>query len=461
MDNMIKVEILSRELVKPSNPTPSHLKDYKLCFLDQFIPETHGGITFFYSSNSHFLKSDQNDNKNYCRILKKSLSDTLTDFYPIAGRFRDTSTIDCNDNGACVVEAKINSNLSDFLTRVNQTKDIHTLLGKLIPTLDSETMELASKCMLIAQITVFNCGGVSISFCLEHRFCDFSSVMVFLNSWSARSRGGDGKIVLPDFVGSDFLPPQDMPPLPPYHNNNPFENRNTTRLVFEPAKISDLKSRYFTEISDQNKKISRVEVVLALILKSAISAARSSSSIKKLEGADLTKSLLFQAVNLRKRTEPPLPENAMGNLFWLLPVMIKEEEKKNIEFHEIINEMRRETTSFLDETVRKIKGDEEGIGLVFKSAKEKKEIMESVGDVDTYFCSSWCRFPIYEMDFGWGNPVWVSSGFVSSLNLIVMEDTKCGEGIQVWVSLDPKVMAIFERDHELLSFASLNPTIMA
>ncbi|KAF4362659.1 hypothetical protein G4B88_026221 [Cannabis sativa] len=187
MDNMIKVEILSRELL-----INSYLK------LTAESPSFTLPIPIF-------LNLIKTTTKNYCRILKKSLSDTLTDFYPIAGRFKDTSTIDCNDNGACVVEAKINSNLTDFLTRVNQTKDIHTLLGKLIPTLDSKTMELASKCMLIAQITVFNCGGVSISFCLEHRFCDFSSVMVFLNAGARQIQRRDGKNRAPDFVGSDFF----------------------------------------------------------------------------------------------------------------------------------------------------------------------------------------------------------------------------------------------------------------
>ncbi|KAF4346237.1 hypothetical protein G4B88_026204 [Cannabis sativa] len=455
MDAM-EVEILSREFVKPSNPTPDHLRDYKLCLLDQFIPEMHCALTLFYSaSDSHFLQSDQNDNKNYCRILKKSLSDTLTDFYPIAGRFKDSSTIDCNDSGACVVEARINSNLSDFLTTVNQSKDIQTILGKLIPILDSETMELASKCMLIAQITVFNCGGVSISFCLEHRFCDFASVMVFLKSWSARARsgGGSGEIVLPDFVGSKFLPPQNMPSLPPPHQNA-IQNRKITRLIFESSKISALKSKYLAESSSdhQNKKISGVEVVVGLIVKSAISATRS------------TKSLLLQVVKLRMSgtTEPPLSENAMGNFAWLVPVMINKQEENDTEFdHELItSNIKRETTSFMDEKVkRRIKGDEEGIGEVFKLAKERGEIMRSVADVDTYWCSTWCGSGVYGLNFGWGNPVWVSGGFVSPVNLIIIEDTKCGEGIQAWVSLDQNVMAIFEQDHELLSFASLNPTI--
>ncbi|PON77156.1 Transferase [Parasponia andersonii] len=69
----LNVEILSIDLVKPSSPTPAHLRDYKLCLLDQFIPEFHGAIIFFYS-NSYTI---QNDKNHYCRILKKSLSETF------------------------------------------------------------------------------------------------------------------------------------------------------------------------------------------------------------------------------------------------------------------------------------------------------------------------------------------------------------------------------------------------
>ncbi|PON77158.1 Transferase [Parasponia andersonii] len=421
----------------------------------EFIPEFHGGITLFYSSNPDNIQSNSqndNDDKYYCRILKKSLAETLTDFYPIAGRFKDTSTVDCNDSGACVVKAKLNSSLSDFLLSVSKSReDPHKKLGKLVPTLDSETMELASKCMLIAQITIFECRGVAISFCLEHRFCDLSSVVVFLRSWSARARGDAGEIAVPDFVGSSFLPPLDLPPLPPVPN--PIENRTTARLVFNASKISALKTKFAESAKGNdhqyNKYLSRVEVVLALILKCAISAARSITPEMK--------SVLFQSVNLRKRTVPPLPENSIGNLFWMLPVTI--EDGNSIEFHELVSKMKRETTLFYDETVQRIKGDEDGNSLVFESVKERDEILKSVSDVDIYWCSSWCKFRLYEMDFGWGKPVWVSSGVVSSSNLIVFEDAKCVDGIQAWVTLDPQVMAVFERDEEIMSFASFNPSI--
>ncbi|CAN6692965.1 unnamed protein product [Malus baccata var. baccata] len=58
--------------------------------------------------------------------------------------------------------------------------------------------------------------------------------------------------------------------------------------------------------------------------------------------------------------------------------------------------------------------------------------------------SSPCGFPLYENDFGWGMPTWV----------VVFRDTKEGNGIEAYVSLEEKVMAKFECDSQLLSYVS-------
>ncbi|KAL5543772.1 hypothetical protein UlMin_007556 [Ulmus minor] len=432
----MKVEILSRTLVKPFSSTPNDLRNYKLSLLDQFIPEFHIGIVFFYSPTTN---NDQSFNEK-SQTLKKSLSETLTLFYPIAGRFKDTATIDCNDEGSCLIEAKINSKLSDFLDQPG----LETV-GKLVPTLDSETMEMATKCLLIVQATLFECGGMAISFCFEHRFGDMSSEVTFLKNWIAIARGFDQELELdiPIFNGASFLPPIDLPPLPAV--DNPIERRKTTRLVFESSKIAALK-----KLSGQ-EHLSRVEVVLALILKSAITATRSISS-----SSSTAQSVIFQSVNLRKRLVPPLPENSIGNLFWSLPALIEE---KFMEFHEIVAKIREVKMEFYEEKVHKIKDSDEGRLLIFESLKERGEIMFKIDDPNLYMCSSWCNFPFYEMDFGWGKPIWVSNGVFSSRNVIVLEDTKCGTGIEAWVNLAPQIMSLFERDEELLSFALLNPKV--
>lgn len=81
-------------------------------------------------------------------------------------------------------------------------------------------------------------------------------------------------------------------------------------------------------------------------------------------------------------------------------------------------------------------------------------------DVAFYISSSWTRFGLYEMDFGWGKPAWVSIGSIMFLNFVVLTDTKDGEGIEAWVTLKEDEMASFEHDHELLSFASVNPSVV-
>jgi shikimate O-hydroxycinnamoyltransferase len=42
-------------------------------------------------------------------------------------------------------------------------------------------------------------------------------------------------------------------------------------------------------------------------------------------------------------------------------------------------------------------------------------------------------------------------------NLTVLIETKDGNGIEAWVTLDEERMAILERDPEFLAFASPNP----
>ena len=81
-------------------------------------------------------------------------------------------------------------------------------------------------------------------------------------------------------------------------------------------------------------------------------------------------------------------------------------------------------------------------------------------DVAFYISSSWTRFGLYEMDFGWGKPVWVSIGSIMFLNFVVLTDARDGEGIEAWVTLKEDEMGSFELDEELLDFASVNPSVV-
>ncbi len=68
--------------------------------------------------------------------------------------------------------------------------------------------------------------------------------------------------------------------------------------------------------------------------------------------------------------------------------------------------------------------------------------------VPLYF-TSFCRFPIYEVDFGWGNPIWARRVSLPFKNVVVFIDTKSGGGIEAWVNRKEEDMTKFESDTQL------------
>ncbi|PON71600.1 Transferase [Trema orientale] len=149
--------------------------------------------------------------------------------------------------------------------------------------------------------------------------------------------------------------------------------------------------------------------------------------------------------------DPPLPENAIGNLLWFLPVVIEESE---MDLAIIVHKMKKLVNEFVNEKAMKFKDDVLSVIGEFSKWSDFKEM-------ELYNCSiSWCKFPLYETDFGWGKPIWVSSASLSFKNSIILVDTRLGDGIEAWVTLEEENMSTFERDEELLDSASFNPSAL-
>ena len=110
----MEVGIVSKEQVKPSSPTPSHLRTFKLSLSDQLIPAPYAPIILFFPINDC---SNLSNIPKRLELLKKSLSETLTLYYPLAGKIKDDLCIDCNDEGAYFVDAQVNVCLSEFLSQ--------------------------------------------------------------------------------------------------------------------------------------------------------------------------------------------------------------------------------------------------------------------------------------------------------------------------------------------------------
>ncbi|XVF43803.1 hypothetical protein PTKIN_Ptkin02bG0069900 [Pterospermum kingtungense] len=432
----LRVETFHTEAIKPSSPTPINLKNFKLSLLDQITPATYIPLIFWYSAEGAAV-DHISVAKERSRRLKKSLSETLTRFYPFAGRISN-SVIECNDKGVDYIEATANCPLQDILKQPNCEE-----LGKFLPV-QVESSEAATGRILLVKVTFFQCGGMAIGVSLSHKIADLSTLGNFMNSWAATSRGS-GPVVFPVFgCAASFLPPTDLSFTMP---SMEFKSQKATmrRLVFDASKISMLKAR---SASASVPQPTRVEVVSAFIWKCLIAASTSHL------GGFTKPSVLRQVVNLRNRLKPPLPQNSVGYLVSYFTVQTVDGET---ELQGLVKQLRNGIREFSGNYVKKLQGSE-AISTIFEAAKEVGNLSKRE-DIDFFNCLSWCRFDIYEADFGWGKPIWASIGGAGVPNIFVLMDTRDGEGIEAWVGLTEAEYAFFERHEEIHAFASVEPSV--
>ncbi|KAL8196451.1 hypothetical protein R6Q57_024746 [Mikania cordata] len=171
--------IISQEIIKPSSPTPLHLKTHHLSLVDQLAANVNMPLILFYNNFKH---GDIN-------ILKKSLSQSLTSYYPFAGRFLApfVPQIECNDQGVEFLEASNDSRLSDFINN----KEVDETIDQLIP---NYVLGNANKPALVeVQLNHFRCGGAAVAVSISHKVGDGFTVSKFLNHWATVMRVGSPK----------------------------------------------------------------------------------------------------------------------------------------------------------------------------------------------------------------------------------------------------------------------------
>ena len=69
------------------------------------------------------------------------------------------------------------------------------------------------------QVIYFQCGGVSLSFSVEHRVIDGTSAFNFVNAWSTIARGWLN-LTVPPVIDRTLLRPRD--PLQVMHNHTEY-----------------------------------------------------------------------------------------------------------------------------------------------------------------------------------------------------------------------------------------------
>ncbi|RZC72815.1 hypothetical protein C5167_048296, partial [Papaver somniferum] len=398
------VEVISKEIIKPATPTPHGFRKFNLSLLDQYCPPVYIPIILFYPVVAVANSTPGSKHHDDIDLLKKSLSETLVHFYPMAGRMKDNIVIDCNDEGIGFSVVKIKGKMCDFMMQPDES------LNLLLPS-EVISMKFVKEAQVIVQVNMFDCGGTVICLCTSHKIADLCTMSTFIRNWASTTNAAryGGAIVasttnqnlLPSFDSTSLFPPREqlvspsgIPPIPVKNPTDDIRGNKivSKKFVFDAVKITSVRDKLEVLMHDNYKcyRPTRVEVVAALIWKAAIISTPTGSL-----------STVNFVVNYRKRMDPPLLDVSFGNLTGTVAVALPATNKTSIEV-----EVQEEPIA------KNITGVEnEGLALLM---------------------TSWCRFGLYDADFGWGKPTWVTTDpFIEpNKNIIVMNDMKCGEGIE-------------------------------
>ncbi|KAK9127882.1 hypothetical protein Syun_016679 [Stephania yunnanensis] len=419
---MKKVQVIDKETIKPSSPTPPHLRIFNLSLIDQYIVTAYIPFILFYSPKTEIDHNELNNardryKKNYLDRLKASLSETLTLYYQLAGRFSENIKIICDDGGVDVLNARVSSPLSEVLNRAEPET-----LSELIPC---DYYQHRDNALVVVQFNVFECGGIAVGVCFSHKAGDALSLSMFLTTWASISRGSS-PVLRPELhgVSTQFPPSLDVPLA--MHVERRTERLVSKRFVFNAFMISSLKSK---APSPYQAIRSRVLPVIVLLWKTLMAADKQKHGRQR-------PSYVGIGVNLRTKLEHPISQVSFGNLVLIAPALATDEND------DLVEQLAMGVGTIDSEYARKLLS-KAGYSKMIDMFGEYEEQF-SRGEIDRYGMTSLCRFPFYEVDFGWGKPVWLNFPGFEEKNLIVLMDTQCGKGVEAWVTLEEDAMALFQ-----------------
>ncbi|CAN1171661.1 Stemmadenine O-acetyltransferase [Linum perenne] len=457
----MEISILSREIIKPSNPNIQSLPPLKLNLLDQLTPSSYSPLILFYQNNNQ---------SNISKQLKWSLSETLSLYYPMSGRVRDNFVIHDFHEGVPFVETRVGCRLCDFL-HDQEYCDVG-VLNNLLPLQTQQLVldDTGPGPQLAVQLNVFECGGWALGLCSLHKTNDGVTCNSFFRTWSAINNGTwsaissgnrSNQILRPNFSeGPLAFPP--MRSIPPRYSSLArdlwFGSKGepvTRRFVFDHESVSKLREKAKTEHVNNP---TRADALSAFVWKSTIHASASCNNHR------YKPSTLSQTVDLRRLTRPRLSRHSFGNLILFTGSVYHPKLNGEPRIEDLTGLVKSGVTTLNSEFLRLMIG-EKGRGAVFDYFDQQAESENEEVDVLNVAC--WHGFGFGRLDFGCGPAVWVGLGgpgtqddaVLHMLDTMILVDNNKG-GLEAWLTLkDPTVMRALERDLEFLEFAAIKSTI--
>ncbi|KAI4379313.1 hypothetical protein MLD38_005629 [Melastoma candidum] len=226
-----------------------------------------------------------------------------------------------------------------------------------------------------------------------------------------------------------------------------IENVVMKPFVFTHSSIADIRARYFP-----GARLTRIEVLMEFLLRRHFQ-----TMLKISHNKDSLKYMVSHVINLRPRIMPPLIVRAFGNMVGIFHFRVEMSSSSGDGVGEFkVVPHVRSVTSGPNITKHLLRFQDREAQLEYLEERfNRLEEMSRGGSeqIVPIFFASQSKFSMYEMDFGWGKPEFVSTTGTVRVNHVLFLDCKDGKGIQAFVGLKEEVMALFEKDEEILAYA--------
>ncbi|KAM7265148.1 hypothetical protein ACFE04_002831 [Oxalis oulophora] len=399
------VTLKKKEVVAAVLPRQEHW--LPLSNLDLLLPPLNVGVFFCYKNP--FNSSEADYNIDLVSVLKESLAQTLVAYYAFAGEVVTNSVGEpellCNNCGVEFSEAYADVELLEL----NFYNPDETVEGKFIPS--------RKRGVIAFQATELRCGGLVVGCSFDHRIADAYSTNLFLVSWTEMAQRKSMSSV--PFFRRSLLNPR-----------RPLCVDESIDELYVP--ISSIPSPNNNTTTDDHL-ISRIYYI-------KYDQLCNLQSLASVNGSKTTKFRAFSAFygNWSRLSEGE--ENTMGNYFGnVLSIPYGE-----IQIDDLIQKplywVANQVQEFLDKTATK----EHFLGLVdWVEAIRPTAAVAKIycnggedGDGPAFVVSSGQRFPVSEMDFGWGKPYFGSyhfpwggnTGYVMPIKVARKRGRKRGRG---------------------------------
>jgi omega-hydroxypalmitate O-feruloyl transferase len=384
--------------VMPSSSIPASPGDnLYLSNLDDMIgARVFTPTIYFYQSGN--MNSSQ---KPVMKMLRDALAEVLVPYYPLSGRLRETKNGKLEvffgpKQGALMVEAHSEMALADLGDLTVPNPGWEPLIFK-FP--NEEPYKVLDMPLVIAQVTLFRCGGFSLGLRLCHCICDGIGAMQFVGAWAATAKAGT-LITNPQpcWERELFLPRN--PPVAEFRHVEfmRIEERSSLTMSLWQTKPVQKCYRVSREFQSHLKNLAQPEDhVFACTTFDAMAAHIWRSWVRALDVKPLDYELrLTFSVNARRKLQnPPLKDGFYGNVLCVACATST--------VSKLVNGQLSDTTRLVREARLNVSEEYLKSTVDFIEVDRPKQL-EFGGKLTI---TQWTRFSIYECaDFGWGRPIY-------------------------------------------------------